>query len=380
MGCDYIWDYRYRDNNLIFNAADPNLNLGANTIITNGGFEGTYVGGVAPNWTFAGTGTPSEETNLPWDSDGVSAQKLTNDTDYGAIIFYQSLTANLTLEQTYQLKFKVQVTSGFARIGIAGATPFNNGLMVDFDASDGIVEGTLYFSVRQGSVVQIKMYNTGTSTPLTCIFDDFEIRAVQNDKHIFLYPVGYDEGQWEEDGYDFAGITTDCGINYNRTGQLNAGSEITSFSLLTPNATSNTTQAFWDEIGDNRSMLARTYGGPTSQPDTNVSADGLGYARYKGSGVDPRTLGRLCWINEYDGPGGTETMTINDVDYPTAYTLGVHKTSLYQNASYFHGSRFNYLGNFTGMISGKGEVFGYFDRILDAGEKLLLSNLLRNMR
>lgn len=44
-------------------------------LLTNPGFEGTYVAGVAPNWTNSGSGTAAEENTIK--NGGTSAQKLT---------------------------------------------------------------------------------------------------------------------------------------------------------------------------------------------------------------------------------------------------------------------------------------------------------------
>jgi len=378
MGCENIWDYRYRDNNLVLNAADPDLNLGADVAL-NGGFELPYhsLGTVAEHWNFVGTGTPSRETTLPWTSGGTSAQRVDNDTRYGNTVFTQPVISFMALKQTYRFNFKIKVLSGNAQIRIATWTPWQVVFTKDVAVADGAVEGTLYFSAKAGATAALQVRNTGTSTPLTCILDDFEIIPVQNDKHMILYPYGYDEGAWEEDGYNFAGLSIDAGFNYNRTGQLNPGSEVTSFTLLTPAASMYTIQGFWNSPDNERAFWDRRYG---AKAEGLVSTDGIGYAKYEGAGADPYASGqRRLWVNRYDGPNSTEDISINGVDYPTSYTLGTPKNPLLQGVPYTHGCIVN-AGAFSAVTPGLFEVAGFFTKVLSNGEKELLENLLSNLR
>lgn len=358
---------------------DPVLQIGENDILDNPGFEGEYVGGIAPgDWYFVGTGTPSEETTLPWKSSGVSAQRVDNDTRYNNTVFGQTVMPNLVHRQTYQFKYKIHVLSGFAQIRIAMWTPWQLSLVIDFNAADGPVEGTIYFSSYAGATGALQLRNTGTTTPLSCIIDDWEIKPIENDTHIFIYPLGYDRGAFDSDGYEYPGTGVGGGYNFNRQGQLDAGNDVTMFSLYHPGTRSYTMQGFWATITgfDERSIWQREY---SSKPEGLVSIDGVGYAKYQGAGVEPHGLQKVAWINEYQS-SGAEEIRINQTDYATSYTLGSHRAGLFQGAPYAHACFPGPNITPTGVTAAKFETLGFFDRILDTKERAYLENLLYNMR
>jgi hypothetical protein len=372
-----LYDYRFRTDNLVYNLVDPDLNLGETDIVLNGGFEEPYhsLDTVAEHWNFVGNGTPSRETSLPWASSGTSAQRVDNDTRYGNTVLSQPLYG-FTHKQTYKFDFKIQVLSGYAQIRIAIWGPWQLVLLKNIDFNDGIVQGTLYFSVYHGVVPALQLRNVGTSTPLTFIVDDWNIVPVQNDQHLILFPYGYDSGAWGDDYYEYAGLSTDCGFNYNREGQLDAGSQLTAFSLIEPVAHLYSIQGFYDIVAPARSFWSREY---ANKAEGIVSMDGSGYAKYEGAGPDPNTLSRIVWLDTYDGPGGTETISLNGVDYPTSYTLGTHKNPLHQGAGYTNAGYIN-GGAFAASTAAKYHVAGYFDRVLSGEEQLLVGDILDNLR
>ena len=254
MGADKVYDYRNMMEGCVRNLTDTDLNLGAaGAVLSNGGFE-TFTGGIADDWNHLGTGTPSEETTLPWDSSGTSAQLTTGDTDYGNAIFSQSITAGITLNQTYQFNFKIRVTAGYAKIRIVAWTPWYRAMEETFDSSDGAVEGTRYLQFPFGTTLACQVYNAGTSTPLTVLVDDFEFRPVQNDIHANMFPMGYDPAAWDGKSYDYSN-SSDYALNWNSGGDLDFTSEVTMISLFTPSATCKGIQSGWDEYNSKKGIV-----------------------------------------------------------------------------------------------------------------------------
>lgn len=91
----------------------------ASNLITNGGMEGVFVAGVAPNWTTTGASlTPTEETSLA--AVGSKSQKIVIAANASGAHNLASNTAfTITAGVKYRLRFAAYVTDGrIGRVGI----------------------------------------------------------------------------------------------------------------------------------------------------------------------------------------------------------------------------------------------------------------------
>lgn len=378
LGCERLYDYRCMDYNLVRNLAHPELELGASII--DGGFEGVYVGGVAPGWNWVGTGTPSEVTgeDIPWETEGVSAQKIENDTSYGGFILSRSMTGSYVQKQTYQLKFKIKVISGAVRVRTTCYNlPFEVATMRDFQAGDE-GEFVVYGGAGRNPVTAIsqQIYNIG-STPLTFIIDDLTVCPLGNDTHVFIDAQGFDPGAWDGRGYMYNGGAWAHAKNWNKDGQMNPGNEHTVFSLITPESNCYTMQSYWNAADSKKSWNYKLWKA-TNDIYGNVSSNGSAHSIFGSSGIDPYSLGRICVLNEYDGPGGTEKIMISNVESAVSYISGAHVNPLYEAAGvpYTHSAFMSSSGTWIEKGMGKFEVLGFFNKKLTDSEKALVSNIL----
>ena len=217
MGFKHVYDFRQMTDNIIRNVANPEIGFGAEPVdFLNGGFEGTYSGsGGAPDWYKppSSTGTYSKETNLPWESEGVAAQKITGNTDNNLNILSRAFA--VTLARTYRVRFKIKVETGTCRIRIVySGTPFTHYGWREFTSADVIGEHAFYFCPWRNTGVTVQIFNVGGAS-LTLTIDDMHIEPVLNDDHIFFNASSFSSDKWDGKSYAFSGLSGDQAANWN---------------------------------------------------------------------------------------------------------------------------------------------------------------------
>jgi len=142
-------------------------------IITNPGFEGTYVSGVAPDWTKDGTPTVSEETT--YIHGGSSAQKILNTDSFANSIKQGPFGEN---GKTYEVTAYVMRTAGTGKADIADSNPLGNTHHYHTFSQDDVFEEFTFIATATGSGY---IYLCADNTDTTIIWDDISRREVLAD-------------------------------------------------------------------------------------------------------------------------------------------------------------------------------------------------------
>lgn len=175
----------------VIGAADTAEALGSD-LLTNGTFEGVYVAGVAPGWTFYGTGTPTE--NNATKHGGAVSQKIDNGAADAGYLRQESVN----IEDGYLYKI-----GGFAYpdgdygivfwVRYTGATnPYyiQNLTVVTSGSWNEIVDYFTAFDSDATARVYIGRTSTGACITL---YDDYYIKKVT---HLGADAVTIDGGNW----------------------------------------------------------------------------------------------------------------------------------------------------------------------------------------
>ena len=134
-------------------------------LLTNGDMEGTYVGGIAPNWLKAGTATPSESADA---YAGVKAQQVTNTDGASGNGIYQNV-AMTAGEWISFVGYGKTVSGAGGRIGIYNPSYVNQ-------VSSSLTTGTyqrLVATTRCIATGSPRLQMLGYGSAVVAVFDNF---------------------------------------------------------------------------------------------------------------------------------------------------------------------------------------------------------------
>lgn len=386
MGCDRVFDYRFIDYNLAMNLAAGFPVEGAPVAVNNGGLEAPYNSGVANGWgkVPTATGTFSEATgdDIPWESEGTSAQKFDSVVAPTNVFFTQNVS--VTRYRTYKCKFKISVTSGTVRVRMAqiGGTFIEYGRR-DFTPDNEAGEYFYYF-IPYGSSATVNIELFRVSGTCTGVFDDFEMVEVDNDEHVTLLTAGFSTSRLDEieGSYQFSGVSSDYGANWNVDDTFdNETDKLTAFCVIDPSANNSAVQSNWNANVTSRSWMQRVI--TPSSIEGEFSADGTAVGIYQEATSDPYNRGKFSWVEWFDGPGLNQGFFVDGEVEVGTYTSGSNPGGLLDVAAgvgYFIGAYINPSGAITSPFNGTMYLCGYFDDVLSDMEYDLINSYITNMR
>lgn len=245
-----IGENRFKDN-IFFDATDPPT-YGAN-LVTNPGFDGTYVGGVAPNWSIDVGVTATEDVD---DYDSTPAQRLTNLNGFTQA-FYQT-GIPLTVGNIYYVQFGFRRISGNGNLQIKcdglSATSFDiaNADLNLVGDPDAYVVGHFY-GIASAASTQFELTSTDTSLVIEVTL--VQINEVGGGNHMVMDHDLYSNADRGINYYDFDGSTDYAQIKESRQTNLDMGTKWSTLAIM--KADSNGLSASkWLNTGNQRSWQA----------------------------------------------------------------------------------------------------------------------------
>lgn len=387
MGCVYLYDFRHMDGNLVRNVADPAITFGSEpATFLNGDFE-AFTGGIADDWTDNSlTGTLSEETDLPWDSEGSSAQKMTGNTDNNRVVLKQTVTHEQA--RTYRLKFKVEVESGTLRFRVrkvsGGTTQYG---WRDFTSADEAGEYYFYFVPWNGTSIQVELFNVGGSS-LTFTVDDMTLEPLENDVHLTINANHFSSADWDGRSYDFTGSSGCCAANWRANAWMTfPNDEICLFSKTNSEyaaTQSSCVQSIYrSDSLPGRVFIERHANNPAwTYPRLEFwqSHDGTVVnlmKEHEPDLLDGEIHSSVCYLDADTGDDdfifdGESLGHIAYTPAPAFYDPAVQKP-------YIIGSFINASSNYGSAYEGKIYVAGAFDVVPSAGQLALIDSILRTI-
>ena len=382
MGADFIYDFRQMHTNLVREFSKPHIEVGADALI-NGSME-AFTGNTPDGWFYVGVnGTQSIVTTLPWDSEGTRAWRIEGDEDYGGSVITQSIVD--TPFKTYQIKGKLLVEQGVARLRWVGWTSWYVGLQQEYTPADGVVEFEFYASFPDNVTSQkaLQIVNGGAGTPLTVVVDDFSLKPVTDDTdiHLNLGALSYDEGRHTDRYYEF-GLGNTGAHNWNKDGQLIIGDENTIFAITRPGSTCYSIFTYWDASRSKKSYGIRFWP-PTNDIGGIPSSDGSSHSQFYTGSYDPFSeTAPFVTMVEYNGAGGSEEIRVNNDIKAHSYTSGAHVATLYDDDTtpFCIGALRAGSGSFIERAAGKFYIVTIFNSVLTEGQKEIANALMQLRR
>lgn len=362
-------------NNIVFDSRTP-ADFGPN-LVTNGDFDGTYVAGVAPDWSVDAGVTASEGVSPL----GAQIQIVTNMNGVSQGLQGTGLTG-LTVGGIYVVDLQVVRRSGTGNLQIQ----FNgfNGMAGTYDISSA--------NLAASTVTEIKFYLVANSTTSTITITadttalDMEIyscslKNITGGNHLVMDFNLYDRANRDSNTYDFNGVDQYFYIEDSRHKALDISGKFSMAFILKADSIAgghmigkwkNLDYAYLAQIAGAQGFL-RTY----------VSANGSTIQNFRGStgtGTMPHTSYHFMGTS-YDTPNGLGRMNTDGVEDTVVYSTGppLTITSLSNNSYRFAmGCSFDLSNVPSNFYNGKlGKVIVWSGVYLTQKQLIQAFNLLR---
>lgn len=377
MGCKALFDFRAMDANMVKNLYDPKLEMGTEVAMVNGDIE-TFSGGKATGFYYPSVvGTYSQQTFLPWDSDGVSAQKITGATSTMSAYMNQMMTT-LTVGKTYKFSFKIAVKTGVWRMRMIDYSPFLHLGWMDFDSNDEAKEYHFFFNNHHSANISFQLFLVAGVGEV--IIDDLRIEEVANDIHPVMHPANYDAGAWDGREYDFSG----GGFSYSPCFDpdnfytMFDDARMTTFFKGIPDSPGNCLLSKWRASTNDRIFELRL----DSTPDAEIvtSQDGSAQNIYT-AGASGVFSGSPVTVTHDHNDLGSEEIRLNGEALTGAYTTNTHQNDLKDSSAgvpFMLGAIINSTGGYTQRYGGTMRLQAIFDDLLSNAQKEYIESLLTN--
>lgn len=236
--------------NIFIDSTDP-LSYGAN-LVTNPGFDGAYVAGVAPSWTIDAGVTATEDVD---DVDLTPAQRLTNMNGF-AQAFRQTPIA-LTIGSIYYVQFGVRRISGAGNLNVKcdglSTTSFDIA-NADLNLADpnAYVVGHFY-GIATAATTQFEF--TASATTLVIELTQVQINLVGGGNHMVMEHSLYSNADRGDNYYEFDGTTDFAKITDARQSNMDLGSSWSSVAIMRADS-DGLSASKWLGTGSQRSWQA----------------------------------------------------------------------------------------------------------------------------
>jgi len=378
-----VFEYKFDEGNAANNVSMNNIFFDNRTpatfgaeLVTNSEFTGTYVGGVAPDWSVDAGVTASEST-------GELGQQVQRVTDMNGVSQgLQGTALTLTTGSIYVIDVDVKKISGTGSLQIQ---------------LDGMVGMTGTYDVAGASIptanpIHIKFYavaNSNTSS-VTITADDTSLeldvysvqaKEVGGGNHMVMDFDVYDEANRYINYYDFNGVDQYAYITDARQAGLDMGTSQTSYATIFQMDTAGPGHIFGKWKNGDFSYLF-TFESPRFFRQY-VSANGITVQNFRGSTVFTVPMTSFSFFGtSYDTPNGIGKMNINGVAESLIYSVGPPLTIINHKNNSFHtaiSASFDGSNNPTNFVNGKlGYVLCWKGVALDQAQLTQVYSLLRS--
>jgi len=318
-----VFEYKFEEGNatagsmrnILFDSKNP-ASIGAN-LVTNEEFEGTYVAGVAPDWTVDAGVTANEEVVGGLEG---SSQQLTdcNGTAQGL----HSATITVVAGKIYYFEIGVRKNAGAGNLQIQ-VTNMNGMATNTYDISNADMGAQTtkfsFYLVANNTTSTITITASATTLDFTVV--DVFLREIGGGNHMVMDFTLYDESARNAVSYDFNGVDHYFYIEDSRQSGLEIGNSQLSFACIAKLDTAGPGHLFskwkntdfsyvWSFEG---SRFFRQY----------VSTNGAATQDYRGTFTFAVPMASYIFAGTaYDTPNGLARMNINGVAETVAYSAG----------------------------------------------------------
>jgi hypothetical protein len=224
-------------NNILFDSKNP-AGFGSE-LVTNEIFTGTYVAGVAPDWSVDVGVVATESTN----DIGGKAQRVSNMNGVGQGL--QGTALSLTSGNIYVIEIDVKRISGTGNLQLQ--VDGMNGMTGTYDIPSasiptvGIINAKFY-AVANSATSTVTI--TADDTSLEVDIDAFLVKEVTGGNHMVMDFDLYDQGSRSSNSYDFNGIDEFFYIEDSRQDGLDFADKFTFATVVKPGAITSAATVF----------------------------------------------------------------------------------------------------------------------------------------
>lgn len=303
-------------NNIIFDNRTPAI-FGADTV-TNPNFTGTYVAGVAPNWSVDAGVTATETTT----SLGLPAQRVTNMNGVSQGLQGTSLT--LVTGDIYVMSFTIALLAGTGNIQIQLAGL--NGMTGTYDIASTVFPDTndiSFFFYGVAKATSSTLTITADAVGIDLRVSQFSVKAVGGGNHMVMDHNLYDESSRTNNSYDLNGTDQYFYIEDVRQSGLDFGSEPISIACISQAGTGS---ANTDLIAKNKNgTVSYSFRREASFVRLYVSSNGTTFQNFRSAvsslpALSPTSFEYIAI--SYDTPNGLAKANYNGTDLAITYSTG----------------------------------------------------------